>query len=66
MAKSISEQINFERKKDKDKNEKGKDKPKPFPKDAPKRYHDIYKKKYTNKDKFMGFTVVDKLRKLLD
>jgi hypothetical protein len=65
MTGSLSEQINFEGKKEKTK--KGsEDKPKPFPEDAPKRYHSIYKKKYTNKDKFMGFKVIDKLRKLLD
>ncbi len=57
--------LTLRRKKEKEK--KGsEDKPKPFPKDAPKRYHSIYEKKYTNKDKFMGFKVIDKLRKLLD
>lgn len=65
MTQNLSQQINFERKKKKKKQEE-QDKPKPFPKNAPKRYHDIYKKKYTNKDKSLGFKTFDRLRKLLD
>tara|TARA_Y100000114_G_C11495258_1_gene201749 strand:- start:71 stop:268 length:198 start_codon:yes stop_codon:yes gene_type:complete len=52
MSKSISEQINFERK-DKKKKPDTKVKPKPFPKDAPKRLHAIYKKKYEQSPGFL-------------
>lgn len=52
MGESISEKINFERK-DKKKKPSTTAKPKPFPKDAPKRYHAIYKKKYEQSPGFL-------------
>ena len=60
---SISEQIGFTKKK---KKKPSGAKPKPYPANAPARMKANYVKKYTNKDTFLGFKVIDKIKKLCD
>jgi hypothetical protein len=63
MGDSLAQQIGFTKKKE---DKPSGAKPKPYPDNAPARLKANYAKKYTNKDKFLGFKVIDKLKKLLD